>query len=55
MSDTYKIETKEELIEKINEELDVLEAIFDGEGVVLKRAEEISSPEADASTSGSGS
>jgi hypothetical protein len=54
MTDTYKIETKEELIDKINEELDVLESIFDGEGVVLKRAEDSNCSDADVSTSGSG-
>lgn len=55
MSDAYKIESKDDLIEKINEEIDVLESIFDGEGIVLKRAEEVACSEADVSTSGSGS
>ena len=55
MTDAYKIETKDELLEKITEEIEVLESIFDGEGIVLKKAEEIACSEADVSTSGSGS
>jgi hypothetical protein len=55
MTDVYKIESKEDLIQKINEELDVLESIFDGEGVILKKAEEVTCSEVDVSTSGSGS
>ena len=55
MTEVYKIETKNELIEKISEEIEVLESIFDGEGIILKKAEEILCSEADASTSGSGS
>ena len=51
--DSYKIETKDELIEKISEEIEVLESIFDGEGIVLKKAEEITCSEADVSTTGS--
>ena len=54
MNDNYKIESKEELIEKINEELDMLEGIYDGEGIVLKRAEEIAVSEEDVSTNNSG-
>ena len=54
MNDSYKIETKEELIDKINEELDMLEGIYDGEGIVLKRAEEIPVSEEDVSTNNSG-
>jgi hypothetical protein len=55
MTDTYKIDSKEELIQKINDEIEVLESIFDGEGIVLKKAEEVACSEADVSTSGSGS
>ena len=55
MTDAYKIESKEELIQKINDEIEVLESIFDGEGIVLKKAEEMACSEADVSTSGSGS
>ena len=55
MTDAYKIETKEELLDKISEEIEVLESIFDGEGIVLRKAEEIACSEADVSTSGSGS
>jgi hypothetical protein len=54
MNDNYKIESKEELIEKINEELDMLEGIYDGEGIVIKRAEEIPVSEEDVSTNNSG-
>lgn len=37
MAETYKIETQEELLEKINEEVELLETIFDGEGLVLEK------------------
>ena len=53
-TDTYKIENKEELIQKIDDELDMLESIYDGEGVVLKRTEEIPVSEEDVSTNNSG-
>ena len=53
-TDTYKIENKEDLIQKIEEELDMLEGIYDGEGVVLKRTEEIPVTEEDVSTNTSG-
>ena len=40
MADKYpKIETQEELIEKLNEEVEVIESIFDGEGVILAKPE----------------
>lgn len=55
MTDAYKIETKDDLLEKISEEIEVLESIFDGEGIVLKKPEEINCSDADVSTSGSGS
>jgi hypothetical protein len=55
MTDAYKIDSKEELIQKINDEIEVLESIFDGEGIVLKKAEDVACSEADVSTSGSGS
>ena len=55
MTDAYKLDSKEELILKINDEIEVLESIFDGEGIVLKKAEEVTCSEADVSTSGSGS
>ena len=45
----YKIESQEELIAKIEEEIEVLESIYDGEGVVVKKPHLIE-VEADAST-----
>ena len=38
---TYSIESVDELVQKVEDELDLLEGIYDGEGVVLSRAEEI--------------
>ena len=35
MADNYKIESQDQLIEKLNEEIEVLNSIFDGEGVIL--------------------
>ena len=32
----YKIENAEELLAKINEEVEVLESIFDGEGIIIE-------------------
>lgn len=37
MEGEYKIETKEELIEKINEEIEILESIYADEGVILSQ------------------
>ena len=54
MSDGYKIENKEQLIEKVQEEIEILESIFDGEGIVLKKPEEIVAADADVSTCESG-
>lgn len=33
----YKVENSEELLNKINEEVEVLESIFDGEGIVIEK------------------
>jgi len=54
MTDTFKIETKEELIEKINDELEMLEGIYDGEGIILSKTQEIDVSEEDVSTNNSG-
>ena len=35
--DAYKIENSEELLQKIEEEIEVLESIYDGEGIVIKK------------------
>lgn len=35
MEDTNKIDKQEELLDKIKEEIDILESIFDGEGIVI--------------------
>ena len=50
MADTYKIDSKEQLIDMVNEELDVLNSIFDGEGVVVTTTTETPISESDAST-----
>ena len=50
MAENYKIATKEELIDKVNEELEVLETIFDGEGVVIAKAEALQQQDVDAIT-----
>lgn len=39
MEGEYKIATKEELIEKINEEVEILESIYADDGVVLATAQ----------------
>ncbi len=49
-----KLENNEQLIEKLNEETEVLESIYDGEGVIIAAASAIDEQEEDASTSGSG-
>ena len=50
----YKIENATELLAKINEEVEVLESIFDGEGIVIEQPNECG--EADIkSTNDSGS
>ena len=54
MSDTYKIETKEELLEKLNEEFEILESIYDGEGVVVERPEETKVLDLSVNTESSG-
>ena len=53
-TDSYKIETKEELIQKVEDELDLLEGIYDGEGLVLSRTKEALVSEEDVSTNNSG-
>lgn len=50
----YKIESKEQLQEKINEEIEILESIFDGEGLVLAKPTVVDASEADLSTNSSG-
>jgi hypothetical protein len=50
----YKIESREELLEKIIEELQILESIFDGEGVVLSQPIAAEANEMNLSTASSG-
>lgn len=50
----FKIETEQELIEKINEEIEVLESIYADENVVLQKPTPCEVLEPDASTSSSG-
>ena len=54
MADVYKIETKEELLEKLNEEIEILESIYDGEGVVVEQPKETGVMEQDVNTESSG-
>lgn len=50
----YKIENASELLAKINEEVEVLESIFDGEGIVIEKPNECGEAEI-KSTNDSGS
>jgi hypothetical protein len=50
----YKIESQEQLLEKLNEEIEVLNSIFDGEGVVLQAPTIVVCNDADAATADSG-
>jgi uncharacterized protein YqeY len=51
---TYKIESREELLDKINEEIEILESIFADEGLVLAKPTVVEASEADLSTNSSG-
>jgi len=53
MAENYKISSPQELLEKVNEELETLEAIFDGEGIVISKVESLVN-EVDAVTQSSG-
>ena len=54
MADNYKIDTEEALLEKINEECEVLESIYAGEGAILAKPSVFDLAEADLSTNSSG-
>jgi hypothetical protein len=49
-----KLETKEELLEKVEQEIEILESIFDGEGIVLAKPSIVEVSEAELSTNSSG-
>ena len=42
----YEIQNEDELLEKIKEEIEVLESIYDGENIVLKAPEILKNAEA---------
>lgn len=50
----YKVESREELQAKIDEEIQILESIFDGEGLVLSKPTVIEASDLDMSTNSSG-
>lgn len=54
MADNYKIESQDQLIEKLNEEIEVLNSIFDGEGVILQAPTIVECTDADTATADSG-
>lgn len=51
--EVYKIESEQELLEKMNEEIEMLESIFP-EDVIMEKISKVEIDEADASTNGSG-
>jgi uncharacterized protein YqeY len=54
MAEIYKIENKEELLAKLNEEIEIIENIYDGEGVILEQPIYSEMLEADVNTESSG-
>lgn len=52
MEGEYKIETKEELIEKINEEIEILESIYADEGVILSQPQLVDAEAVSTGSSG---
>ena len=50
MAEQYKIETDQELNEKITQEIEILESIFGEEGIILQNTTVTDWSDADAST-----